>query len=91
MERKRTQSNCARPKRAVLPLSLPPRGLSRAEAARYVGVSASLFDEMVRDSRMPQPRRINARMVWDRFEVDACFAELPHRTSSGEDVWSFAP
>jgi hypothetical protein len=37
----------------VLPPSLPPRGLSRAEAAAYVGVSTSLFDIMVADGRMP--------------------------------------
>ena len=33
----------------VLPVSLPPRGLSRVEAAAYVGVSPSLFNEMMRD------------------------------------------
>jgi predicted DNA-binding transcriptional regulator AlpA len=71
---------------------LPPRGLSRVQTAAYIGVSPSLFDGMVRDGRMPEPRCINARLVWDRFEVDAAFAELPHRAAtSGEDVWSFAP
>ena len=33
------------------PISYPPRGLSRDEAARYVGVGATKFDEMVADSR----------------------------------------
>jgi hypothetical protein len=47
----------------VLPPSLPPRGLSRVEAARYIGVSPSLFDEMVKDGRMPPPKPINARKV----------------------------
>lgn len=41
-----------------LPPSLPPRGLSRAQAAAYIGVSPSLFDEMVQDGRMPKPTRI---------------------------------
>jgi hypothetical protein len=31
----------------ALPVSLPPRGLSRAQAAEYVGVSPSTFDKLV--------------------------------------------
>jgi predicted DNA-binding transcriptional regulator AlpA len=61
----------------VLPPSLPPRGLSRVEAAQYVGVSPSLFDEMVSDGRMPRPKPINARKVWDRKRVDEAFEALP--------------
>jgi predicted DNA-binding transcriptional regulator AlpA len=54
-----------------------PRGLSRVEAADYVGVSVSLFDEMVKDGRMPQPKRINSRTVWDRRRLDEAFDALP--------------
>ena len=54
-----------------------PRGLSRVQAAAYIGVSASLFDEMVKDDRMPKPKRINARTVWDRKRLDEAFEELP--------------
>jgi hypothetical protein len=61
----------------VLPQSLAPRGLSREQAAAYVGVSASLFDILVKDGRMPGPKRINARTVWDRLQLDAAFAALP--------------
>jgi predicted DNA-binding transcriptional regulator AlpA len=63
----------------VLPLSLPPRGLSRVEAAAYIGVSPSLFDQMVDDGRMPKPKTINARLVWDRFQLDEAFTALPHK------------
>jgi predicted DNA-binding transcriptional regulator AlpA len=62
----------------VLPTSLPPRGLSRVQAAAYIGVSVSLFDELVKDQRMPKPVRINARLVWDRLQLDEAFAALPH-------------
>lgn len=61
----------------VLPLSCPPRGLSRVEAAAYVGVSVAKLDEMVKDGRMPKPKRIDARTVWDRLALDAAFAALP--------------
>jgi predicted DNA-binding transcriptional regulator AlpA len=60
-------------------LSIEPRGLNRVKAAAYVGVSSSLFDEMVRDGRMPQPKRINSRMVWDRRELDDSFDALPSK------------
>lgn len=69
--------NKAPRKRDVLPLALPPRGLSRVQAAAYVGVSPSLFDELVKDGRMPSPKRINARTIWDRNRLDHAFEALP--------------
>lgn len=67
-----------------LPPSLPPRGLSRVEVAAYIGVSPSLFDEMVKDGRMPKPKRINSRVVWDRQKLDAAFAALPDEGDSAD-------
>jgi len=61
----------------ILPQSLPPRGLSREQAATYVGISPSLFDTLVKDGRMPAPKRINSRTVWDRLELDDAFTALP--------------
>jgi predicted DNA-binding transcriptional regulator AlpA len=63
------------------PLSYPPRGLSREEAARYVGVGTSLFDEMVADRRMPKPKKINNRRVWDRAVLDMAFTNLPDQNA----------
>jgi predicted DNA-binding transcriptional regulator AlpA len=71
----------------ILPTNLPPRGLSRVQAAAYIGVSPTLFDEMVRDGRMPKPTRINSRTVWDRVKLDEAFAELPHDDAE-DDEWS---
>lgn len=59
-------------------LSLSPRGLCRVQAAAYVGVSASLFDEMVADGRMPKPKRINSRTVWDVRQLDIAFDAIPN-------------
>ena len=56
---------------------VPRRGLSREEAAMYVGVSAGKFDQLVDDGRMPAPRRIDRRKVWDRYEIDVAFDALP--------------
>jgi predicted DNA-binding transcriptional regulator AlpA len=70
----------------VLPASLAPRGLSRVQAAAYIGVSPSLFDEMVRDGRMPKPTRINSRTVWDRVKLDGAFAALSDEPDD-DDPW----
>jgi predicted DNA-binding transcriptional regulator AlpA len=32
---------------------------------------------MVKDGRMPSPKRINGRVVWDRKLIDQAFDELP--------------
>jgi excisionase family DNA binding protein len=65
-----------RQRHSELPASLPPRGLSRAQAAEYVGVSASTFDKMVTDGDMPAPKRIRGRVIWDLKEVDRAFETL---------------
>lgn len=59
------------------PISYPPRGLSRDEAARYVGVGSTKFDELVKDGRMPRPKRLDGRTVWDRVALDIAFTDLP--------------
>jgi predicted DNA-binding transcriptional regulator AlpA len=61
---------------SCLPPSLAPRGLSRVQAAEYIGVGTTKFDEMVADGRMPKPKRIDGRTVWDRVKVDERFAAL---------------
>lgn len=71
----------------ILPLSLPPRGLSRVEAATYIGVSPSKFDELVRDGRMPPPIHIDARRVWDRNKIDIAFDGLPQNHTDDHNPW----
>jgi predicted DNA-binding transcriptional regulator AlpA len=63
-------------------VAAPRRGLSRVDAAVYVGVGPSKFDEMVADGRMPPPRRIDGRKVWDVVELDSHFDALPHDASA---------
>ena len=65
-----------RQRKNVLPQGLPPRGLSRIEAAAYTGVSPALFDRAVKDHVMPPPVRIFGRVLWDREAIDAAFARL---------------
>jgi excisionase family DNA binding protein len=60
---------------------VPRRGLSRIEAAMYLGISPSKFDELVKDGRMPRPRMIDSRKLWDLHELDIAFDELPREDS----------
>jgi predicted DNA-binding transcriptional regulator AlpA len=60
---------------------VPRRGLSRIEAAMYLGISPSKFDELVTDGRMPRPRSIDSRKVWDVHELDMTFDGLPREGS----------
>jgi len=63
---------------------VPRRGLSRDEAAMYVGISVGLFDRMLTDGRMPPPRRIDGRKVWDIWSLDVAFDRLPVEDSQGQ-------
>lgn len=71
---------------ARLPLVL---GLPAPEAAAAVGISSSKFKEMVLDKRMPRPRRIDGRLVWDVDELRDAFKALPHEGGDDEeDTWA---
>lgn len=62
--------------RKIDPFLYPPRGLSREEAARYIGVGTTKFDELVADRKMPQPKRLGGRVIWDRIQLDMAFNDL---------------
>jgi hypothetical protein len=72
-------------KRDVLPPSLARRGLSRVQAAAYIGMSPSLFDKLVGDGRMPCPKAVNSRVIWDRLKLDEAFEALPDRDGEEPD------
>ena len=61
---------------------VPRRGLSREEAAMYIGISPSKFDELVADGRMPGPVRVDSRKVWDIRQIDLAFDDLPRDTAA---------
>ena len=51
----------------------PRRGLTRTEAAHYIGLSATSLDSMVKAGTMPKPVRFGSRTVWDIRALDAAF------------------
>ena len=65
-----------------------PLGLKRADAAAYISVGLTKFDEMVKDGRMPPPRCIDSRRVWDRRELEVYFGDLPRQEILSENPWN---
>lgn len=62
-------------------LPFTPRGLSRPQAAAYVGVGPSLFDRLVAEGTMPQPFHLRGRRVWDRLRLDRAIEALQPETA----------
>lgn len=62
------------------------RGYSRVEAAAYVGISPTKFDQLVADGRMPKAKQVDGRKVWDIRELDPAFEELGSIDTSWDDV-----
>lgn len=56
--------------------SYPPRGMSRETAARYIGVGTTTFDKLVAEGRMPKPKRVGGRVIWDRWAIEGYFEDL---------------
>ena len=71
---------------------ITPRGLSRTEAAMYIGVCPSKFDQLVKDGRMPKPIKIDGRVVWDIKELDDAFENLKDEPSNNpwDEKWEVA-
>ncbi len=67
--------------------SQPRRGLRRVEAAIYVGISPTKFDEMVKDGRMPRPKRLDSCSVWDQRGLDMAFEALPEEGDGAANPW----
>jgi predicted DNA-binding transcriptional regulator AlpA len=65
--------------------------IGREAAAAYVSVSPATFDAMVRDKRMPPPRRLTeGRKAWDVRLLDHAIDGLPldgEVTDSSNNGW----
>lgn len=57
--------------------TLPRRGLSRHEAATYLGVSVTLFDRLREGKQIAPPKIIGTRKLWDIRDLDMAFDALP--------------
>lgn len=55
-----------------LPPGLPPRCLSRAQAAAYLGIGDDIFGQLIAQNLFPPPLAFKRRRVWDRVALDRC-------------------
>lgn len=65
-------------------------GLSHDEAAAYVGISGTSFDKLVHEGKMPLPREVSGRRIWDIDELRAAFKALPHEGEQAGRMSSWA-
>jgi predicted DNA-binding transcriptional regulator AlpA len=56
--------------------TIEPRGLSREDAAAYMGIGATLFDRLIAAGRVPRPVRLDGRVIWDRRKLDRFLDDL---------------
>jgi hypothetical protein len=68
----------------------PRRGLSRVEAALYLGISPGKFDELRKDGRVGPARSIDGRKVWDVRELDLAFEAFPLESNDASGDWNVA-
>ncbi len=54
----------------------PPRLLRADRAAAYLDMSKTKFLELVDQSRLPKPLRIDGITSWDRRELDSAVEDL---------------
>jgi hypothetical protein len=66
------------------------RGLSRVEAAMYLGISPSKFDEMRKDGRIGPAKVIDGRKVFDVRTLDENFDALPDENHDEAEDWTAA-
>ena len=73
---------------SVLPPSCPPRGLSLAEAAAYVGLSVTKFEQRVKLGALPKALPFGPPRVWDRKALDLALdrhSKLPAESQPDAD------
>jgi predicted DNA-binding transcriptional regulator AlpA len=76
-------------RKEIMPLLPVVFGLGEHEAAAAIGISASKFRLLVSQKRMPSPRRLDGRNIWDVDELREAFKALPHQHEDEEvDSWA---
>lgn len=65
----------------------PQQALSSAEAAYFVGLGETFFRSLVAQGKMPRPRVIGSRKLWDVDELAASFKALPKDGESQSGSW----
>jgi predicted DNA-binding transcriptional regulator AlpA len=78
-------------RQSALPPTLPPRLVGRDAAAAYLSISPTKFDVLVKEGKMPLPKRLGERRkAWDVRALDAAIDQLPdegEQPSPDDHTW----
>jgi predicted DNA-binding transcriptional regulator AlpA len=66
-------------------ITAPRRGLRRHEAAQYLAISPSKFDQLVSEGRVPKPFHVDRCSIWDIRDLDLAFDAL--KDGVGRNEW----
>jgi predicted DNA-binding transcriptional regulator AlpA len=62
-----------------LPPGVVPFAVSRETGAELIGISPNHFDKLVKEGRLPAPREVGGRILWDSEEIRAAWRAMPRR------------
>jgi hypothetical protein len=68
--------------------SLTRRGLSRTEAAAYIGVSPSKLDELRKSHRIAPPKVLDGRLIFTVEKLDEFLDSLPDDGHDASEDWT---
>ena len=69
---------------------IPRRGLTRVEAAAYIGVSPSKFDDLRKANRIAPPKILDGRLIFTVERLDEFLDALPDENRESGDDWTVA-
>jgi hypothetical protein len=64
------------------------RGLSRLEAATYLGISPSKFDELRKANRIAPPKVLDGRLIFTVERLDEFLDSLPDENQTFNNEWT---
>ena len=67
---------------------IPRRGLTRVEAAAYLSISPSKFDELRRANRIPPPKVLDGRLIFTTDRLDEFLDALPDENQTDNNEWT---
>ena len=67
---------------------IPRRGLSRVEAAIYLGISPSKFDELRKSGRIGPAKILDSRKLYAIEMLDEFFDALPTEGDDATEDWT---
>ena len=63
------------------------RMFNRDEAAFYIGIGVTMFDDLVREGSMPKPVCIRSRKIWDIRALDLALDKLSGQDAVSANSW----